>query len=65
LTGVFAGLSYIYFAGVFMLSGFLVYEHLLIKENDLSKINKAFFTINGFISIIFSIIVLLDVFIGG
>lgn len=65
LTGVFAGLSYIYFTGVFILSGFLVYEHLLIKENDLSKINKAFFTVNGFISIIFSIVVLLDVFIGG
>ena len=64
LTGVYAGLSYIYYIGLAFLTGFLVYEHLLIKENDLSKINKAFFTINGFISILFMVIVILDIYIG-
>ncbi len=62
LTGIFGNLGYIYFGGLFLLSLFLVYEHLSIKENDLSKINLAFFTINGYISILFLVIVLLDIF---
>ncbi|MGC9140983.1 MAG: UbiA-like polyprenyltransferase [Caldimicrobium sp.] len=53
-------LDWIYFLGLFLISLFLVYEHSLIREKDLSKINKAFFTVNGFISIIFFIIILLD-----
>lgn len=48
----------IYFLGLLALSAFLVYEHTLISEKDLSKINKAFFTVNGFISIIFFFVVL-------
>ncbi len=63
LTGIFGDLGYIYFGGLILLSLFLVYEHLTIKENDLSKINLAFFTINGYISILFLVIVLLDIFI--
>jgi 4-hydroxybenzoate polyprenyltransferase len=62
LTGIFANLGYIYFGGVLVLSAFLIYEHSLIKENDLSKINKAFFTINGYISILYMIFVGLDIF---
>ena len=62
LTGYFAKLGFVYFIGVFVLSMFLVYEHSLIKENDLSKINKAFFTINGYVSILYMVIVILDVY---
>jgi len=62
LTGIVANLGWIYFLGVLILSAFLVYEHSLIKENDLSKINKAFFTINGYISILYMIFVMLDIF---
>ncbi|HHG74287.1 MAG TPA: 4-hydroxybenzoate octaprenyltransferase [Persephonella sp.] len=62
LTGYFAGLGYIYYAGLMILTGFLIYEHTLIKEDDLSKINVAFFTINGYISIMYMIVVILDIF---
>jgi 4-hydroxybenzoate polyprenyltransferase len=31
----------------------LSYEHSLVKPNDLSKINAAFFTVNGYISLLF------------
>ena len=62
LTGYFAGLGIIYFVGVVILSAFLVYEHSLIKENDLSKINVAFFTVNGYVSILYMVIVILDVY---
>ncbi len=62
LTGISANLGYIYFGGVLILSAFLIYEHSLIKENDLSKINKAFFTINGYISILYMVFVGLDIY---
>ncbi|RTZ68970.1 MAG: 4-hydroxybenzoate octaprenyltransferase [Aquificaceae bacterium] len=50
----------IYFAGLTAIAGFLVYEHSLIKPNDLSKINKAFFTVNGWVSVVYFLIVLTD-----
>lgn len=53
-------LTWIYFLGLFAISGFLVYEHSLIKENDLSKINKAFFTVNGFISFVYLFVIILN-----
>lgn len=53
-------LTWIYFLGLFAISGFLVYEHSLIKENDLSKINKAFFTINGLISFVYLLVIILN-----
>ncbi|NPA39834.1 MAG: UbiA family prenyltransferase [Thermodesulfobacteria bacterium] len=63
LTGIlYPKTTFIYYTGLFLISAFLVYEHSLIKENDLSKINKAFFTTNGFISIAFFIVVLINNF---
>ena len=50
----------IYFSGLLLLAVFLYYEHRLVKPNDLSKINKAFFTVNGWVSVIYFLIVLLD-----
>ncbi len=38
----------------------LSYQHLLVKPNDLSKVNLAFFTTNGIASVIFSIFVILS-----
>ncbi len=65
LTGITASMGKIYYIGIFILTVFLIYEHSLIKENDLSKINKAFFTVNGYVSIIFFVFVLADIYIGG
>jgi len=50
----------LYLLGLLAIAGFLYYEHSLIKPYDLSKINKAFFTVNGYISIVFFLVVLLD-----
>ncbi len=54
----FLGLLYLF--GLFGIALFLYYEHSLVKPHDLSKINKAFFTVNGYVSVIFFIVVLLD-----
>jgi 4-hydroxybenzoate polyprenyltransferase len=42
-------LGTLYLAGVIAVAGLLVYEHSLVKWNDLSKINVAFFNVNGWI----------------
>ncbi|HEV3049383.1 MAG TPA: UbiA-like polyprenyltransferase [Longimicrobium sp.] len=47
-----------YFVGAAVIALMLVYEQSLVKHDDLSKIDAAFFTLNGAISIIFFLIVL-------
>ena len=42
-----------YAAGVVIVAALLVYEHSLVRANDLSRLNAAFFTMNGVISIVF------------
>jgi 4-hydroxybenzoate polyprenyltransferase len=40
-------------AGIAVVAALLCYEHSLVKPNDLSKINAAFFMVNGYISLLF------------
>lgn len=54
-------LGILYLLGLFGIALFLYYEHSLIKPYDLSKVNKAFFTINGYVSVVFFVVVLLDI----
>jgi 4-hydroxybenzoate polyprenyltransferase len=39
--------------GIAVVAGMLVWEHSLVKSNDLSRLNAAFFAINGYISVLF------------
>ncbi len=48
-------------AGVIAVTLLLLYEHSLVKPNDLSKLNAAFFTINGVISVVFALFVAADI----
>ena len=45
-------LGWLALAGVVAVGGLLIYQHTLVKANDLSKMNAAFFTTNAFVSII-------------
>ncbi|MDM7922524.1 MAG: UbiA-like polyprenyltransferase [Pyrinomonadaceae bacterium] len=49
---VFSGLGWPAFAGVGIVGVLLVYQHTLVKPNDLSRMNAAFFTTNAFVSVI-------------
>jgi 4-hydroxybenzoate polyprenyltransferase len=49
-----------YWAGVLVAGGLLLYEHSLVEPGDLSKLDAAFFTMNGMISIAFFFFVLMD-----
>jgi 4-hydroxybenzoate polyprenyltransferase len=40
-------------AGVIVVAALLLYEHTLVRHDDLSKLNAAFFTMNGVISVVF------------
>lgn len=45
-------LSWIYLTGVLIVGGIMYYEHSLVSSDDLSRVNVAFFTMNGIISVI-------------
>ena len=47
------------------MAALLAYEHHLVKPHDLSRINAAFFTVNGYISVLFFLFWALDLAIPG
>ncbi len=63
---IIAGLSFkgglLYWAGATVFSGLLLYQHLIVKHDDLSRVNLAFATTNGIASIVFAIFVISDLF---
>ena len=53
MGGVLAGLSLGWYLVWALITGILLWEHTLIKADDLSRINLAFFTLNGFVALAF------------
>ncbi len=53
-------LGWISLLGVAVVAALLAYEHHLVKPHDLSRINAAFFTVNGYISLLFFLFWALD-----
>jgi 4-hydroxybenzoate polyprenyltransferase len=49
--GVAAGLGWLWWTGVALTAAVLVYEHRIVRAEDLSRVNRAFFTANGVIGI--------------
>ena len=48
-------------AGVAAVTGLLIYEHSLVKPDDLSRVDAAFFTMNGYVSMLFFVFWAADV----
>ncbi|MFZ1307123.1 MAG: UbiA-like polyprenyltransferase [Ferruginibacter sp.] len=63
-AGMYGHFGRWYWIGVGIFCGLLIYQHALVKPNDLKKVNMAFFTTNGIASVVFAIFVILDLFIG-
>jgi 4-hydroxybenzoate polyprenyltransferase len=55
-----SGLGWIYFSGVLVVAALLGYEHSLVKPDDLSKLDAAFFNMNGYISVTIFLFALVD-----
>ena len=49
-------------AGVAVVAALLLYEHRLVRPTDLSRVNAAFFTVNGFVSLLLMAFTLCDIF---
>jgi len=59
-TGVIFGLGMFYWIGMALVAVLFIYEHLLVKPKDLSRLDMAFFNMNGYISMSVFIFTLLD-----
>jgi len=53
MGGVLAGLSLGWYVVWALITGILLWEHTLVKADDLSRVNLAFFTLNGFVALAF------------
>ena len=62
-AGWFGNFGWLYWAGAVIFIGMLVYQHSIVKPNDLKRVNIAFMTANGIASAVFAIFVIADLFI--
>ena len=51
----------LYWLGVLAVAALLAYEHAIVRPDDLRRLDAAFFTVNGIISVVFFVFVALDV----
>lgn len=56
------GLGWLAWVGVAAIVTLLLYEHRLVRAGDLSRINAAFFTVNGYVSVLFFLFWATDIF---
>lgn len=59
-AGVLLEINLLYWIGFTLFSALLIYQHTIISEKDLSRVNLAFFTTNGIASVVFGVFVILD-----
>lgn len=62
-AGVYGHFGILYWVGIGVFVGMLIYQHTLVKINDLSRVNIEFMTANGIASVIFAIFVITDLFV--
>ena len=60
-----AGLGWLGLGGIVVAGGLLIYQHSLVKADDLSRLNAAFFTTNAFVSVILFLTIGSDIWILG
>ena len=65
LFGVFAGLGPVFYCGVAAVAAILIYEGWILRKGDLSRIDLAFFNLNGYVSVLFAIATAIDVALRG
>jgi 4-hydroxybenzoate polyprenyltransferase len=60
VAGTGLGVGGWYWAGTVAVAALLAYEHLIVRPGDLRRLDQAFFTVNGVISVVFCVFVALD-----
>lgn len=61
-AGIISGGGIIFWAGAIIFAGLLVYQHLIVTVLDISRVNMAFATTNGFAGIFFAAFVISDIY---
>jgi len=61
MAGLYGKFHFLYWIGFCVFAGMLVYQHSLVKPNDLRRVNIAFMTANGIASVVFSAFVIADI----
>jgi 4-hydroxybenzoate polyprenyltransferase len=56
----FTAVGWPYYLGIAFFCSMLIYQHMLVKPNDLSRVNFAFMTTNGIASVIFAVFFMID-----
>ncbi len=62
LTGLMQNMGILYYTGICLIGFFLFYEHVMVWKYGLSRINMAFFTINGIVSMAFFVFSVGDIY---
>ncbi|MEN8120591.1 MAG: UbiA-like polyprenyltransferase [Bacteroidota bacterium] len=62
-AGLYADFALWYWFGAVIFIGLLFYQHTIVKIDDLSKVNIAFFTTNGIASVVFAVFTILSLFV--
>lgn len=62
-AGIYGHFSLIYWIGTALYTGLVIYQHAIVKPDDLSRVNLAFGTTNGIASVVFSVFVITDIFV--
>jgi 4-hydroxybenzoate polyprenyltransferase len=63
VAGLISSFGWIYWTGAAVFAGMLIYQHSIVKPDDLRRVNIAFMTANGIASVVFAAFVLLDIYI--
>ena len=61
-AGFYGEFHWLYWVGILVFCGMLIYQHAIVKPNDLSKVNIAFMTANGIASVVFGVLVIVDLY---
>lgn len=62
-AGFYGHFHFVYWIGIIVFCGMLLYQHSIVKPNDLRRVNLAFMTANGIASVVFGVLVIADLFI--
>ena len=64
VAGLLAKAGFLYWTGAVIFTSLLIYQHRIVKPDDITRVTIAFGTTNGIASILFSVFVMLDLFLG-
>ncbi len=62
-AGVAGQFGWLYWIGIVVFAGMLIYQHSIVTPDDLRRVNLAFMTANGIASVVFAVFVVSDLFI--